>query len=68
MLYAFNAALLLHASAKQYDAAWQMYRRMCATGPAPDTVTINTLMAACADGGRLAQALHLFEELQGRGV
>lgn len=68
MLYAFNAALLLHASAKKYDAAWQIYRRMCASGPAPDTVTINTLLAACADDGRLSQALHLLDELKGRGA
>lgn len=67
MLYALNSAILLHVSAKQYDAAIQIYRRMCAVGPKPDTVTINTLLAACANAGRLSQAMHLFDELRDRG-
>ncbi len=68
MLYALNSAILLHTSAKQYDAANQIYRRMCTVGPQPDTVTINTLLAACADAGRLSQALKLFDELRDRGA
>ena len=68
MLYALNSAILLHTSAKQYDAASQIYRRMCAVGPQPDTVTINTLLAACANAGRLSQALKLFDELRDRGA
>ena len=68
MLYALNSAILLHTSAKQYDAANQIYRRMCTVGPQPDTVTINTLLAACANAGRLSQALKLFDELQDRGA
>ena len=68
MLYALNSAILLHTSAQQYDAAWQIYRRMCTVGPKPNTVTINTLLAACADAGRLSQAMKLFDELRSRGI
>ena len=68
MRYALNSAILLHTSAKQYDAASQIYRRMCTVGPQPDTVTINTLLAACANAGRLSQALKLFDELRDRGA
>jgi pentatricopeptide repeat protein len=67
MLYALNSAILLHTSAQQYDAAWQIYRRMCTVGPKPNTVTINTLLAACANAGRLSQAMKLFDELRSRG-
>ena len=67
MLYALNSAILLHTSSKQYEAAIQIYRRMCDVGPQPDTVTINTLLAACADAGHLSQAMKLFDELRHRG-
>ena len=67
MLYALNSAILLHTSAKQYEAAIGIYRQMCVVGPKPDTVTINTLLAACADAGRLSQAMKLFDELRDRG-
>ena len=67
MLYALNSAILLHTSANQYDDATRIYRRMCAVGPKPDTVTVNTLLAACANAGRLSQATKLFEEMRHRG-
>ena len=46
---AYNALLNLHARSRQASAAEAVYQGMLQNGPKPDSISVNTLIAAHAE-------------------
>jgi pentatricopeptide repeat protein len=67
MLVAYNALLHLLGTDRELQPALGLYQSMRRNGPAPDTVTYNTLISAAAKGGHVQAAMRAFSDMVDAG-